>query len=91
MPDWWPPFLLAVFVLHLPFFGFRYHRTRELRYGATTFTFVLLVITYALRVFAPAASLVGAPSWQVVRVIAWISAATSITLLVRHRCSGLDR
>ena len=88
-PDWWPALLLAVFVTHLPFFALRYRRTREPRFAATTLTFALLVVTYALRVFAPGLRVAGVPLWESVRVVAWAAAALSIALLVRHGASAL--
>lgn len=90
MPDAeWPVVLLAVFVTHLPFFALRWWRTRELRHAATTFTFVLLVATYGLRVVAPELHLGGAPAWERVRVVAWAAAAVSLALLARHGVRAL--
>jgi hypothetical protein len=84
MPNWTPQLLLFVFVTHLPFFAWRCHRTRELRYAATTLTFALLVVAYALRIFAPEASSNGAPLHPQVRTAALLSAAVSVGLLVHH-------
>ena len=91
MPAWWPQLGLFVFVTHMPFFAWRWVKTGELRYGATTLTFALLTVTYAIRVFAPELRLGGAEGfalWQWVRVPAWIAAAASLTLLARHRLTG---
>jgi hypothetical protein len=85
MPHWWPALLLFVFVTHWPFFAWRWWRTRERRFLATTITFTLLVVTYALRVFAADASLGGIPLFWWVRVPAWVAAAISIYLLVNYR------
>ena len=79
-----PEVLLAVFVTHMPFFAWRYHRTGELRYGATAFTFLLLAVTYALRVFAPEADLGGVALHRIVRAPALLAAAVSVSLLLRH-------
>jgi hypothetical protein len=87
----WPLVLFAVFVTHLPFFAWRWHATGERRYAATTLTFALLVITYGLALFAPALSIGRTPLFQVVRVFAWISAAVSIALLIRHHVNRLRR
>jgi hypothetical protein len=84
MPDWTPQLLLLVFVTHLPFFAWRWLRTRELRYAATSLTFALLIVTYALRVFAPEARLGGTPAYLYFRVPAWACAAVSIGMLLRH-------
>ena len=84
MPDWTPKLLLFVFVTHMPYFAWRYARTREFRHAATTLTFALLIVTYALRVFAPDASLDGVTLDRYARVPAWISAVVSIGLMLRH-------
>ena len=51
--------LLIVFATHLPLFAWRWRRTGERRHAATTLTFGLLVVTYALRVFAPGLEVEG--------------------------------
>jgi len=76
--------LLIVFATHLPFFAWRWRRTGERRHAATTLTFGLLVVTYALRVFAPEFGIAGLPAWQVARVPAWACAALSLGLLAHH-------
>lgn len=88
VPDWWPALLLVVFATHGPFFAWRWWRTGQARHAATTLTFALLVVAYALRVFAPELRLAGVPLWQAARVPAWAAAAVSLTLLARH---ALDR
>ena len=80
----WPQILLFVFTTHLPFFAWRWRTTGERRHAATTLTFALLVVTYGLAVFAPQLRLGDTPVYQLVRVVAWASAAVSIALLVRH-------
>jgi hypothetical protein len=80
----WPVVLLCVFSTHLPFFAWRWRRTRELRYAATTLTFALLVLTYSLRVFAPDLRIGDVELHKAVRVLAWTAAAVSIGMLVRH-------
>lgn len=84
MPDWWPVLCLFVFLTHMPFFAWRYRRTRELRFAATTVTFALLSLAYGLRVLAPDLRMDETPLWQWVRVPAWASAAVSIGLLAQH-------
>jgi len=84
MPDWWIPLCLFVFVTHMPFFAWRYRRTREIRFAATTTTFALLSVTYAVRVFAPDLELAGAPLWWWFRVPAWACAVVSLGLLAKH-------
>ena len=93
MPDWWPILLLVVFATHMPFFAWRWRRTRAPRHAATTLTFCLLIVTYALRVFAPEAELGRWPLYAWVRAPAWIAAAVSLGLLFAHlrSRSGLPR
>ena len=81
MPDWWTPLCLFVFVTHLPFFAWRWRKTGELRFAATSLTFALLSLTYGLRLFAPEATLGATPAWELLRVVAWAAAAVSLTLL----------
>jgi hypothetical protein len=80
----WPVVLLCVFTTHLPFFAWRWWRTRELRYAATSLTFALLVVTYSLRVFAPELRIGGVELHRLVRVFAWAAAAVSIGMLLRY-------
>jgi hypothetical protein len=89
MPDWMPALFLFVFVTHMPFFAWRYRKTREIRHAATALTFALLAIVYALRVFAQGATCGGVPLYRTVQVPAWISAAISIGLLLRHHLARL--
>ena len=84
MPEWWPTLLLVVFATHMPVFAWRWVRTRAPRHAATTITFALLTVSYALRVFAPDARLGDWPVSAWVRVPAWIAAVLSIGLLLRH-------
>jgi uncharacterized membrane protein len=80
----WPVVLLFVFATHLPFFAWRWRATGERRYAATTLTFSLLVVTYALGLFAPELRIGATPLFEVTRVLAWLAAAVSIGLLLRH-------
>ncbi len=81
--------LLVVFTTHLPFFAWRYARTREIRYAATTLTFALLVATWGLRVFSPTAAIRGVELHRIVRVPALASALLSVGLLIRHHARRL--
>ena len=85
----WPRVLLFVFITHLPFFVWRWHTTGERRYAATTLTFALLVLTYGLAVFAPELRVGETQLFEIVRVVAWASAAVSIGLLARHHAARL--
>lgn len=80
----WPVVLLFVFATHLPFFAWRWRATGERRFAAATVTFSLLVMTYSLGLFAPELRIGATPLFQITRVLAWIAAALSIGLLVRH-------
>ncbi len=87
MPAWMPLLLLFVFATHMPFFAWRYRRTREVRHAATALTFALLAVTYALRLFAPHVDEGGVPLYVYVRVPAWISAVISLGMLLNHHIS----
>lgn len=91
MPDWWPELCLLVFLTHLPFFLWRYARSRELRFAATSLTFALLSLCYALRVFAPELEVGGVAAWRVVRIPAWAAAGLSLGLLGRHHLLARGR
>ncbi len=84
MPEWWPILLLFVFATHLPVFAWRWARTRAPRHAATTLTFALLTVSYALRVLAPDAWLGDWPLYTWFRVPAWIAALLSVGLLLHH-------
>ncbi len=89
MPDWTPALLLLVFATHLPLFAWRWRKTGESRYAATCLTFGLLVVAYALRVFAPDAALAGLRLHPLIRSAALASAAVSIGWLLVHVASRL--
>lgn len=76
--------LFWVFATHLPFFAWRYHRTGELRFAATSLTFALLAMTYGVKLWAPGASLGGVALYWWLRIPAWCAAAFSLALLARH-------
>ena len=84
VPDWWPALLLFVFATHAPFFAWRWWRTGEARFAATTLTFALLCLTYGLRVLAPELTLGGRPAHEPARAVALTSAVVSIGLLLLH-------
>jgi len=86
-----PELLLFVFTTHTPFFAFRWLRTREIRYAATTLTFSLLTIAYGIRVFVPEAMLGGASLFTIARVPALLAAAVSIGLLLHHHAQRFRR
>lgn len=90
-PSWWPELLLFVFATHMPYFAWRWWKTGERRHAATTLTFALLVVTYTIRVFAPDLRVADVSAFWVARLVAWTSAALSLTLLVRHHATQLRR
>ena len=91
MDDRLPAVFLLVFATHLPWFAWRWRKTGEARFAATTVTFVLLTLTYALRVFAPEAQAWGHPLWTLARVPAWTAAAISLFLAGRHAAARMRR
>jgi hypothetical protein len=91
VPTFPPALLLFVFATHLPFFAWRWRRTGERRFAATTLTFSLLTLCYALRVFAPGAAVAGVPLHVVARIPALGAAAISIALLLHHHAQKPTR
>jgi hypothetical protein len=91
VPDWTPSLLLFVFATHLPFFLWRWKRTGESRYAATSLTFALLVVVYAFRVLAPQATIADVAVHRIVRGPALLSAVVSIGLLIRHHARRAAR
>ena len=85
MPRWLVSALLVVFAVHLVAFGRLAAKRRELRFVVVTVTFALLVIAFSLRLWAPRLTLGGVALYWFPRVAAWISAAVSLALYVRHR------
>ncbi len=83
--------LFAVFITHLPFFLWRYYRSGEIRFAATSLTFLLLTLTYGTRLFAPEVTLWDTPLFWWFRVPAWIAAAVSLSLFARHLLRGRRR
>ncbi len=84
-----PNLLFLVYAIHLAVFGFAWWRKREGVYLILMATFVLLVATHALRVFAPGLGVdVGdvfvAAFWPL-RVAAWICAGLGVMLLGLRR------
>lgn len=76
--------LLVVFAIHLVVFARLYLRRRQLRHGAATLTFALLVSAFSLRLWAEEWAVAGIPTHFVVRVAAWMAAGVSIPLFIRH-------
>ena len=86
-----PELLLFIFSTHTPLFAWRWARTRELRYAATTLTFSLLTVAYGIRVFAPEESISGVSLFAIFRVPALAAAAVSIGLLIRRHARRFRR
>ena len=84
MPTWWPWLALFVFATHLPFFAWRWWRSGEARFAATSLTFALLIVTYALQLFAPDLRIGEVELHVICRWLAWASAVVSIYMLVAH-------
>lgn len=85
MPTWLSAVLLAIFVIHLVVFFRLFLRRGEKYYLAASFTFLLLVATFSVKIWAPEVQVAGFSLFWALRIAAWISAAVSITWLVRRR------
>ena len=71
--------LFWVFATHLPFFVWRYWKTRAPRFAATSLTFALLALCYGVRLWAPEVAVAGVPLFWLLRVPAWMAAAAWLT------------
>ena len=76
--------LFCVFASHFPFFVWRYYKTREHRFAATSLTFLLLSATYGAKLWAPDRLLAGIPLHEWLRIPAAIAAVCSLALLAHH-------
>lgn len=80
-----PSLLYIVYAIHLAIFGFFWWRRREWVYGILVATFVLLLLSHTLRVYAPQAGIGAVAAYCPPRVAAWITAAMGLAMLVIRR------
>jgi len=85
MPDWLVAGLIVLFAVHLIVFGMLGLKRKERYYLFVCITFTLLIITFSIRLWAPEAEVAGMQLYWVFRIAAWMSAAVSLTMLVRRR------
>jgi hypothetical protein len=84
-PSMMPKLLFVIYAIHLAIFAFAWRRRREGVYGVLVAAFVLLLVSHALRVFAPDLRMGSVAAFWPPRVVAWICAALGLTLLVWRR------
>jgi hypothetical protein len=80
-----PKILFVIYAIHLAIFAFAWWRRRDGVYGVLVATFVFLLVSHSLRVFAPDLRVGSWPAFWPPRVIAWGCAALGLTLLVVRR------
>lgn len=85
MPTWLVIALLVLFAVHLAVFFSLFIKRGEKYYLAASFTFLLLVLTFAVRLWWADAAVAGYSLFWVLRIAAWISAAISISWLIKRR------
>lgn len=85
MPDWLVIALLVLFAVHLAVFFRLFLKRGEKYYLAASFTFLLLVLTFAVRLWWAEAAVAGYSLFWILRIAAWISAAFSISWLIKRR------
>lgn len=85
MPNWLIALLLAIFLIHFVIFARQYYRRKENYYLAASFTFLLLVLTFSIRLWWPDLNIAGYSAFWMFRIGAWISAAVSISWLLYRR------
>ncbi len=84
MTTGWLQVLLVVFTIHLLVFAQRTRRRRQLSDAVTMVTFLLLVMSFGLRLAWPALALGNLALYALLRYMAWVSAACSILLWIRR-------
>ena len=80
----WVQLLLVVFTIHLLIFAERTWRRRQLGDGVTTVTFLLLVLSFGLRLGWPTWPVGDLALYTLLRYMAWVTAACSILLWIRR-------
>jgi hypothetical protein len=80
-----PTLLFTIYAIHLAIFGLLWWRRRQGVYGVLTVTFVLLILSYGLRVYTPEARIGSLAAYWPPRVASWIGVVTGLTLLVVRR------
>lgn len=71
--------LMLLFAAHLAGFAFLGLRRREWYYAALVLTFGLLTASFALFLLQPDWQLLGSPAYRLLRQVAWVSAAGSVS------------
>lgn len=76
--DWLNPVLLGIFVVHLVVFGLRASRSKSLYDFAAGALFGFLVISYALKMWAPYWQYGGIAGYLLARYVAWFLALFTV-------------
>jgi hypothetical protein len=84
MPLWLIVSLLIVFAIHFVAFFSLFFIRKDKYYAYICLTFLLLVISYSMRIWLGDFHLAGVKGFWVFRVAAWISALISISMTVRR-------
>ncbi len=85
MTIFWIRLLLLVFVIHLILFTRRFVKRRRGSDAIVSLTFLLLVLSYSCRLWAPTWMAFDLAIFSLLRYGAWCTAVLSLALLVRRR------
>ncbi|MDD5676210.1 MAG: hypothetical protein PHC61_18705 [Chitinivibrionales bacterium] len=85
MPHWLIAALLIVFIVHCIVFSILTIKNKSGYYLGVTVTFFLLVVAYAMRLWASDWSVAGIKGFWYFRIAAWVLAGVSIYLTLRRR------
>ena len=85
MPHWLVVTLLIVFVAHFVVILALAFKRHDSYYALVSFTFLLLVIAYALRLGVADWSIAGIKTYWYFRIAAWSMACVSIYSTIRRR------
>jgi hypothetical protein len=84
MPHWFLVCLLAVFAIHFLVFASLFFVRKDKYYAYIALTFLLLVLSYSMRIWLGNFRLAGVKGFWVFRAAAWASALISISMTARR-------
>ncbi|MGL1900537.1 MAG: hypothetical protein OCC49_00275 [Fibrobacterales bacterium] len=74
----WNIALLILFIVHLTVFSILYIKRKDRKYIGPVITFILLVMSYGLKISASELIFGATPLYEIVRYLAWGTLAASI-------------
>ncbi len=85
LTEGWLQVLLVVFIVHLLVFARRVWQRRQFTDAITCVTFLLLVLSFGVRLWMPTWVIYDLQVFTIVRRLAWVTAAWTVLLWIRQR------